>query len=499
MGLRSYFRELRAQHGSYFIAALFCIYFCVKGLAAGLAGAAALPMFMNRYKVSIERFQAYSIAVMTPWSLKPAVGIISDIVPIGGRSKRPYMLGAVIIGTSCYIGLALLRGCSLGSAHLAAVLLTGVSLEAAVVDLLAEGKYAEKMREQPESGGALPSFVWSTLFVGSIAAAAIAGPLADAGYIRAIFVLGIPAAAFGAVPLVLGWFPDPPNVVGGCTKLKAGDGRNKQLAVLAAMMAAASCALTAVTLSNPSPLAKLGFAVSVSTVLCIGAQILLPAKIARCNLYMFLASASHVSLAGALDYFYTAPKDCVKDAPHFSMTFYVTWSQLAGSVASLMAVGIFQGCLQNWRLRPLFWVSTVVRCAAAAVDLLIVNRLNIQIGVPDKVAYMLGNNVAAAVAGQLDLMPAVVLTSKLCPPGMEATVYAILAGFQNFGGSVSAAVGSALTSEFGIKADLESDECTFDGLSGLIVLSHIILPLLVVPLTFVLIPDAGLKDPLQLI
>ena len=496
MGLGSYVRNLRQTHGSFFVASLFAFYFCVKGLADGLAGSAALPLFMNRFGVSIERFQAYSIAVMTPWSLKPAVGIVSDLVPIGGRSKRPYMLCAVAVGTACFVGLAAVRGCSEDSARLAAVLLTGVSLEAAVVDLLAEGKYAERMREHPESGGALPSFVWACLFAGSIAAAAVAGPLADAGRIRAIFVLGVPAAASAAVPLMLGWFPEDAGVVGGCAKLKGGGGRNQRLAVLAGLMALASCGLTAVTLNNPRPLVKLGVAVGGSAALCVVAQKLLPTRMARCNLYMFLASASHVSLGGALDYFYTAPKRCIEDAPHFSMTFYVTWSQLAGSLASLMAVAIFQGCLQNWRLRPLFWASTVIRCAAAGVDLIIVNRMNKQFGVPDEAAYMLGNNVASAVARQLDLMPAVVLTSKLCPPGMEATVYAILAGFQNFGGSVSAAVGSALTSEFGITADLEAGECSFDGLSSLIVLSHVVLPLLVVPLTFVLIPDAGLKDPL---
>ena len=37
-------------------------------------------------------------------------------------------------------------------------------------------------------------------------------------------------------------------------------------------------------------------------------------------------------------------------------------------------------------------------------------------------------------------MPALVLTSKLVPKGLESTVYALLAGFQNFGGVVSSQV-----------------------------------------------------------
>ena len=411
--------------------------------------------------------------------------------------QGPVHARSFLLGTLCFVGLAAMHQCSDGAAKLATLFLTGVSFQAAVVDLLAEGKYAEKMRMHPETGGALPSFVWACLFLGSITAAIVAGPLADADRLRDIFVLGVPAASAAIGPLLLGCFPDPYGADGGCKKLNTSSAQNvsnKKLAALAALMAAASLSLTAVTLAGVAPTGKLIFAVSVSATLCIAAHHLLPPQIARCNLYMFLAAASHVSLSGALDYFYTAPKTCISDAPHFSMTYFVSWSQIASAVASLAAVGIFQGCLQSWRLRPLFWVSTVVRCAAAAADLVIVNRLNVRMGIPDKVAYMLGNNVAESVAGQLDLMPMVVLTSKLCPPGMEATVYAILAGFQNFGGSVSAAVGLALTSQFGIHANLNTNECSFEGLSALIIVAHILMPLLVVPLTFILIPNAGLKD-----
>ena len=489
-----FIQTLRRTYGSFFIASLFIFYFGLKGFAASLAGAAMLPLFMSRYKVGVADFQAFMVAVMTPWSLKPIIGILSDIVPIRGENKRPYMFGACIIGTVCYAALAIYTECTDLSPLIAAVFLTGISLETATIDLLAEGKYAERMRGSPESGGALPSFVWASMFAGSLVAASIAGPLADSGQIRAIFVLGVPAAAFVLVPLLLKWFPDDVNVSGGWTKLQANNSANLRLGVLAIIMAVASCTLTGVTLSKESAKVKLATAVGLSVVLCVSGHVFLPARISRCNLYMFLASVLHISLAGALDYFYTAPKSCIGDAPHFSMTFFVTWSQVAGSAASLAAVFLFQGCMQSWSLRSLFWVSTVVRCAAAGVDLLIVNRINVKAGVPDKVAYMLGNNVAASVATQFDLMPAVVLTSKLCLPGMEATVYAILAGFQNFGGSVSAAIGSALTTEFGIHADLTTGECNFDGLTTLIVVGHVLLPLLTVPLTFILIPDVKLTE-----
>ena len=196
----AFVRKLRVEHGPEFVTCLGVVYLGVKGLAAGLVGAAALPLFMKQYNVTIERFQAYSIAIMTPWSLKPAIGLLSDRVPVCGLSKVPYMLLAALIGTGCTIGLALMTGCR---PTLAALLLFGVSLESAVVDLLSEGKYAEKMAKAPKSGASLPSFVWASLYIGALLAAVVAGPMADAGHIRGIFVLAIPASASVVVPLVL--------------------------------------------------------------------------------------------------------------------------------------------------------------------------------------------------------------------------------------------------------------------------------------------------------
>ena len=45
---------------------------------------------------------------------------------------------------------------------------------------------------------------------------------------------------------------------------------------------------------------------------------------------------------------------------------------------------------------------------------------------------MLGDAIVFQLVSSLEFMPAIVLTSKLCPKDVEATVYALLAGFQNF-------------------------------------------------------------------
>lgn len=91
--------------------------------------------------------------------------------------------------------------------------------------------------------------------------------------------------------------------------------------------------------------------------------------------------------------------------------------------------------------------------------------------------------------------PSVVLTSKLCPIGVESTVYALLAGFSNFGRSVGSSLGVLALDIAGIETP-RTGACNFDNLPLLLIISHVVLPLLTVPLTFVLIPKAKMTDDL---
>jgi len=96
----------------------------------------------------------------------------------------------------------------------------------------------------------------------------------------------------------------------------------------------------------------------------------------------------------------------------------------------------------------------------------------------------------------MDTMPQIVLLSKLCPPGMESVVYSLLAGCMNFGAAVASSVGSLAIDRFGIRTPADGTACTFDNLGWLIFFCHVCLPLLTVPLTFVLVPAAKMTDDL---
>ena len=55
----------------------------------------------------------------------------------------------------------------------------------------------------------------------------------------------------------------------------------------------------------------LGYALSTSVLLNVGAFLVLDTMLAKCTLYMFLAMAMYVQVDGAMDYFYTADSEYV--------------------------------------------------------------------------------------------------------------------------------------------------------------------------------------------
>ena len=54
------------------------------------------------------------------------------------------------------------------------------------------------------------------------------------------------------------------------------------------------------------------------------------------------------------------------------------------------------------------------------------------------------------VVGQIAFMPVLVLAARLCPPGVEATLFALLMSVFNIAGAVSQELGAILTHWMGV-------------------------------------------------
>eukprot|EP01047_Picozoa_sp_COSAG01_P112489 COSAG01_NODE_41240_length_454_cov_0.583099_1_plen_97_part_00 len=69
-----------------------------------------------------------------------------------------------------------------------------------------------------------------------------------------------------------------------------------------------------------------------------------------------------------------------------------------------------------------------------------VSRWNLAIGIPDTM-MMFGDDCFGSIIGRLNMMPMMILAAKLCPPGVEATLFALNMGLSNFGSTVGGYLG----------------------------------------------------------
>ena len=137
--------------------------------------------------------------------------------------------------------------------------------------------------------------------------------------------------------------------------------------------------------------------------------------------------------------------------------FYVTVLGLVAAVFNLMGLWTYNAWAKKWRYRRLFFYTNVVMTLLNLWSVLIYSRKNLAFGIPDK-AFMLSGSVMLSVIGTWTWMPGVVLMAQLCPHGMEASMYALLAGCSNIGGSVAMSFGAFALDKLSVVPSGSEDE-----------------------------------------
>ncbi|XP_022849581.1 folate-biopterin transporter 1, chloroplastic isoform X2 [Olea europaea var. sylvestris] len=146
--------------------------------------------------------------------------------------------------------------------------------------------------------------------------------------------------------------------------------------------------------------------------------------------------------------------------------------KLVTSVASLLGVGLYNGFLKKVPLQRIFLVTTCIGSALGMTQVLLVTGLNRQLGISDE-WFAIGDSLIITVLSQASFLPVLVLAAKICPQGMEATLFATLMSISNGGSVLGGLIGAGLTQVFGVTKD------NFNNLVFLIVLCNLssLLPL----------------------
>ena len=142
------------------------------------------------------------------------------------------------------------------------------------------------------------------------------------------------------------------------------------------------------------------------------------------------------------------------------------------AIASLAGVALYNFCLKDVPLRRMFLWTGLAGGGLGMTQLVLITGLNRRWGLSDEL-FALGDSALLTVLGQVSFMPVLVLAARLCPPGVEATLFATLMSVLNGGAFVGSALGAGMTraagvtaSEFGNLAALVA-ACTALGLAPL--------------------------------
>ncbi|XP_047075022.1 folate-biopterin transporter 1, chloroplastic-like isoform X1 [Lolium rigidum] len=336
-----------------------------------------------------------------PWLIKPIYGFISDSIPLFGYRRRSYLILSGFLGAFSWSLMATAVDSKYGAAF---SILLG-SLSVAFSDVVVDSMVVERARGESQStSGSLQSLCWGSSAFGGIVSAYFSGSLVDTYGVR--FVFGVTAF----LPLMT----SAVAVLVNERRLTPGEH---------AMSVSGSGFIE----SSTQHIKQLWTSVKQP-------NIFLP------TLFIFLWQATPHS-ESAMFFFIT---NKLGFTPEF-----LGRVKLVTSIASLLGVGIYNYFLKAVHLRKIFFVTTIIGSALGMTQVLLVTGLNRQFGISDE-WFSIGDSLIITVLGQAAFMPVLVLAAKLCPPGMEATLFATLMSVSNAGSVTGGLVGAGLTKLLGV-------------------------------------------------
>jgi hypothetical protein len=201
--------------------------------------------------------------------------------------------------------------------------------------------------------------------------------------------------------------------------------------------------------------------------------------LAKATVYIFLVGALQPTTPVLYYWSKETPENCSGDygeRPCFSPEFVGAMSTV-GYVFFLLGTAAYNRFASHWPYRTIFLHTQLALVAVNLIDLVWVTRINLALGISDK-WFMVGEEVLGPMVGRFNTMPLFVLASKLCPDGVEATLFAMTMGISNFGATMGGYTGIGL---LGLLGGVEAPQ--FAGMTELVVVRSLtrLLPIALIP------------------
>jgi len=434
--------RLTDAYGAKFVLYLMFGQHFLKGVLAG-GGTGGLLVIRGRafmaMGVDASTKAAYQAASSVPWALKPGLGMVNDLLPVRGYHKSVYV---VLCATLSAAALVLLGSLGIHTPPpMACILFMLVVLQVAWTDLMCEGLYTVKMAAQPQMSADLLSWVWSGIAAWGVLGVVFAGPGIDAFGPFTTAWLGVPFALAVIAPTLAGWHGERRVKQRSGSRISAITDRERPYFVAAAVLFVVVALNSGLAIGGISSKLQFYFTIFIATGLSGIALWLLPRQVALVMVYMIVSSSLALDLTGATDYWYLDdPDTCLLyngyKCPGFSNSFFYSVVGAVDCLCMLLGSMAFSTLMRHWTYVHALNVSQVLLVLVNLLDVVMFERWNQLVGIPDWV-FMLGKSAVQNTVAQMNFLPTTLLISKLCPSGIETTVFAMLAAYHNFGMAVA--------------------------------------------------------------
>ncbi|KAL6846170.1 hypothetical protein ACP4OV_023618 [Aristida adscensionis] len=391
-------RMLCRELGATFVAGVVLVYGLGQGFAGCFFKVASDYYWKDAQRAQPATVQLLAVFLYVPWVLKPLWGLMTDVLPVRGYRRRPYFLFSDltgILGTASAAAVAMVTGLSVSSAVLCFM---GISTAVAIADVTIDACIAKNSIDKPALAPDMQSLCAFSSSLGALIGYATSGMFVHhLGPQDALAVMALPPATV----VFLGF---------SIYELKTYQ-HNAKEKVLNKISAAVKGMVR--TVKYP--------------------------VVWEPSLYMFLSLALSISTHEGQFYWYT---NKTPPNPGFSQEF-VGLVHAIGAVASMAGVLIYHKCLKDHPFRSLLFHAQLLYSVSGLLDLAFVLRWNLALGVPDA-AFVTMEECVSRVVGRLRLMPMMVLSAKLCPPGAEGTFFALLMCIDSLGMVAAKAGGAAV-------------------------------------------------------
>lgn len=384
-------QRLQRTFGTFFVLLVATVY-CAQGFMS-FSKLALNYFFKDNLGLEPAQSQALLTLVLFPWGIKPLYGIMSDSLPLFQYHRKSYIIICSFIGLWTFLILSIPNGITTPFGSV--VVLTIQSFAIAFIDVVIDARVVEVSRLDPVNGANdLQSVSWGAMAIGGVIGSTLSGPATDTLGVRASFFF----AAVGPLLVFIMALRMTEKKVSNATNMCM-NSATRQLRHLKE---------------------------------AIGTPV-----IWKCALWIFLSHAVVPSFSQIQFYYAT-------EVLHFTPEFLGSISAL-GFVFLLLGTLLYNSFFKQISFRRIFFISQLSLAAISALDILLVTRTNLKLGIPDQI-FVLGDTVIVDVIGRLKAMPVLVLSSKLCPKGVEGTMFALLMSISNFSFSVSEFLGAIIAS-----------------------------------------------------